>query len=388
MKQFKILIPGRDHGASLQTWLRGILSGVALALLLCLQSSTAQAPPCGFGGTTCPMTGNWDPVSVDSVPSGAPAITAPSAPAFGALVYTDFVQLEAQARVRLKRGMEARLALSPYQGNLEFSEYVTKFDYEAGWTRDYTGTTPYSETLTLMDLINKADQDLREARDMYGYLAVYAPEHRFRADVAYITTMLGYAVPLCGVVDKENPDPADPAHSGLVLDPVIDWCNFPACLRQSVREAAYLRMIFGQQFMADALGLQFSGTTLLGAENAVRQEVARLRAAKYQYGLAESGLTEALDRNLGSGCYISDFFRQSEWSLLSRAVEGQETAQHHLAVRLSYLDVPQDPDGPRQTRDTGVETLRAATMNGYIHLVGMAAPVSYTHLTLPTKRIV
>ena len=320
------------------------------------------------------FSGDWDPVSVDSVPSGVPAITAPSAPAFGALVYPDFVQLEAQARARLKRGLEARLALSPYQGNLEFSQYVTKFDYAAGWTREYTGTTPYTGTLTMMDLINKADQDLREARDLYAYLAVYAPEYRFRADSNYITTTVpGYTAPLCGATDKENPDPPDPLNSGLVLDPVIDWCNFPARMRQSAREAAYLRMIFGQQFMADALGLQFSGTTLLGAENAVRQEVARLRAAKYQYELAESGLAETLDRNLGSGCYVSDFFTQSEWSLFSRAIEGQETAQHHLAVRLSYLDVPKLPDGPQQTRAAGVEALRVASIDGYIKLIGMAA---------------
>ncbi len=371
MRQIMISLSSRARQLGLRPW----LSGLALGLLLGLSipSSMAQSPICGFDGTLCPLTGDWDPVSVDSVPAGAMAITAPSAPAAGALVYPDFVHLESEARTKLKRGLEARRALSPYQGNLEFSQYVTKFDYQAGWTREYTFTTPYSGTLTLMDLINKADQDLREARDMYAYLAVYAPEHRFRADTAYITTTLpGYTAPLCGATDKENPDPPDPINSGLVLDPIIDWCNFPARMRQSVREAAYLRMIFGQQFMADALGLQFSGTTLLGAEAAVRQEVARLRAAKYQYELAESGVNEALDRNLGSGCYVSDFFTQSEWALLSRAVEGQGTAQHHLAVRLSYLDVPQQPDGPQQTRNAGVDALRVASTNGYIKLIGMA----------------
>lgn len=344
-----------------------LLLVLGLAFPLSVRSSMSQPSPSKLA------TGDFDPVSVGPAAPGAVAITAPSAPAFGALVYTDFVQLEAQARASLKRGLEARLALSPYQGNIEFSQYVTKFDYQAGWTRDYTGTTPYTETLTLMGLIDRADQDLRAARNLYGYLAVYAPEYRFRADPAYITTTLpGYLAPLCGATNKEDPDPADPAHSGLVLDPVMDWCNFAARMRQSAREAAYLRMIFGQQFMADALGLQFSGATLLGAENAVRQETARLRAAKYQYELAERGLNEALDINLGSGCYVSDFFTQSEWSLLSRAMEGQETAQHHLAVRLSYLDVPQQPDGPQQTRNAGVEALRAASTNGYIKLIGLA----------------
>jgi len=368
MQQLILLVSSRDRRHRLQPWLDGILLGLVLALLLCLQSSTAQAPAYEFA------MGDFSAVSVDAVPQGETAITAPSSLAFGALLYDpDFKRLEEQARLKLKRGLDVRQAMSPYQGNLEFSAYVTKFDYQAGWSRNYTGTTPYSETLTLMGLIDKADQDLRDARDMYAYLTVYAPEYRFRADAGYITTTLpGHPAPLCGATDKEDPDPADPANSGLVLDPVIDWCNFTARLRQSVREAAYLRMIFGQQFMADALGLQFSGTELLGADNAVRQEVARLRAAKHQYEEAERGLAEALDRNLGSGCYVSDFYQQSEWSLLSRAVEGQETAQHHIAIRQSYLDVPQTTDGIRQARDAGVKALREASVDGYIKLIGMA----------------
>ncbi len=358
----------RSRRLRFRPWLGAIVLGLFLALGLSITISLAQ------GTGLVLFTGDFDPISVEPAAPGETSITAPGLPSAGALVYPDFVLLEAQARAKLERGLKARQALSPYQGNVEFSQYVTRFDYEAGWTRDYTGTTPYSETLTLQGLIDLADQDLRSARDLYGYLSVYAPEHRFRADSTYITSTLpGYTAPLCGATNKEDPDPADPAHSGLVLDPVIDWCDFQARLRQSVREDAYLRMIFGQQFMADALGLQFSGTTLLGAENAVRQEAARLRAAKYQYELAERALNEALDRNLGSGCYVSDFFTQSEWSLLSRATEGQETASHHLAVRQSYLDVPQQPTGPQQKRTEAVNSLRATSTDGYVKLIGLAA---------------
>ena len=94
-----------------------------------------------------------------------------------------------------------------------------------------------------------------------------------------------YKEQLCA--QAENPNPPDPAKSGQVLEPVIDWCNFAARLRQSVREAAYLRMIFGQQFMVDALGLHFSAGALLGGETFVRQEVAKLDAAKHQFDLTE-----------------------------------------------------------------------------------------------------
>jgi hypothetical protein len=344
---------------------------LVLAVALGLVISHTRADMGDPGGNLTLEQGRLAPVGGYAETSGLNLQAASQS--FGPLVYDDFKHVEAQAREKLEHGLEARLALSPYQGNIEFTQYVTRFDYEANFSREYTGTNPYADTLTMMDLINFAEQDLRQARDLYGYLAVYAPEERFRADPEYITTVLpGYTDELCGTTNKEDPDPEDPLHSGLVIDPVIDWCDFTARLRQSVREAANLRMIFGQQFMADALGLQFSGTTLIGAEDAVRQETARLRAAKYQYELAEEALNEALDRNLGSGCYVSDFFQQSEWALFSRAIEGQETAQHQLAIRLSYLDVPQEPDGPQQSRTAGVNALRQASMNGYIKLIGMA----------------
>lgn len=359
-----------------------LVLGLGLALLAVLASrplaaTSADPPPCGFDGTPCPFTGGLGPVSVEADPDTG-GVTSPSAPAFGALVYDpDFVTLERAARERLKRGLDARQALSPYQGNVEFETYVKRFDYEAGFSRVYTLTSPYSDTLTLMDLIDRADQDLREARDMYAYLAVYSPEHRFRADARYVSDEApggysdywGATQTLCG--DAEDPDPADPSHSGEVLPPVIDWCDFPARLRQSVREAANLRMLFGQQFMVDAMGLHFSGIEFIGGEQAVNQELAQLRAAKYQYELAEHGLVEALDRVVGSGCHVSDFYKQPEWSLLSRAMESQETAQHHIAVRQSYLGIESAEEVP-YVRGLAQDTFRKAATEGYIRLIGMA----------------
>src|SRR5690606_15468854 len=158
--------------------------------------------------------------------------------------------------------------------------------------------------MTLQERIDIADAELLQARDLYAYLAVYAPEARMR--VEYQSTFCAHA---------EDPNPPDPQHSGQVLDPVIDWCDFGARLRQSVREAAYLRMIFAQQFVVDALGLHFSGSALIGGEAFVRQEVAKLRAAHHQFELAEEGLTGALERPLGNGCYVSSFYTQPEWAL-------------------------------------------------------------------------
>ena len=86
---------------------------------------------------------------------------------------------------------------------------------------------------SLQQRINIADADLLRARDIYGVLAVYAPEARFRLDDGANQGSPGanYKNSLCA--KPENPDPPDPTHSGQVLDPVIDWCNFPARLRQA-----------------------------------------------------------------------------------------------------------------------------------------------------------
>ena len=278
----------------------------------------------------------------------------------------DLKKLETDARTKLKAAMELRLALSPYRANNDFDSIVAKFDYAAGLNRSYQGAS-------LQAQIAQADADLRVARNLYGFLISYNAD--FRGDAFYTgNPPAGYSEPLCGASgSKEDGNPEDPSHSGQVLDPVIDWCDWPARLRQSVREGAYMHMIFGQQFMADAMGLQFSGTSLLGADAAVRQEAARLDAARYQYVQAEKMLNEALDSPVGNGCYVSDYFTQSEWSLFSRAIEGQETAQHQLGVRLSYLDVPQQPTGPQQRRDVGVETLRVAASDGYVKMIAMAA---------------
>ena len=356
----------------------GLTESMSAGAVAMAPGGQATGKPSCVPGMFCLATGDFSPVSMDDreVPENARAVTGPSAPAFGGLVYDpDYKLIEAQARAKLSCGLEVREALSPYRGNLAFEEYVKKFDYEAGWSKaapDFAGTECYpGDTYTLMQVIDGADQNLREARDLYAYLTVYAPEHRFRADSDY-TEAPGDGEALCGVTDKEDPDPVDPAHTGQVLDPVMDWCNFPARLRQSVREAANLRLLFGQQFMVDAMGLHFSGVDFVGGENAVRKELAQLRAAMHQYELAETGLAEALSRGLGSGCYVSDFYTQSEWSLLSRAIQNQETAQHHIATRLSYMDIA-SPESVPQVHAVAMDAFRQASVDSYIKLIGMAS---------------
>ena len=89
-------------------------AGVASAV-----GGASNPPPCA-DGEICLQTGDFSPVSVDT----DTGVTYPSGPAFGALVYDpDFKTIERAARARLKRGLDARLALSPYRGNLDFDTY-------------------------------------------------------------------------------------------------------------------------------------------------------------------------------------------------------------------------------------------------------------------------
>ncbi|MFZ4662408.1 MAG: hypothetical protein ACOYNY_35695 [Caldilineaceae bacterium] len=345
-------------------WTVGGLFGLLLTLLLLYRIAQAA---CGGGSLSdfCSsnfgLTGNLS--AVGSPPSNSfPAVDNSQLPTAGALFYADYLAIEAEARTLLQRNLKFRQDISPYRQNNNFNKLVRQFDVNSGFAAAYDDPADNLASMSLQQRIDLADVELRQARDLYAFLTVYAPEARMRADTTYSAALCAQA---------ENPNPPDPQHSGQVLEPIIDWCNFGARLRQSVREAAYLRMIFAQQFMVDALGLHFSGGALIGGDNFVRQEVAKLRAAANQFKLAERGITESLDRALGSGCLVSDFYSQSEWALLSRAAQGQEVAQHHIATRLSYLDINTDNDIAK-AQAAAQESYRVATTEGYLKMVGMA----------------
>ena len=104
----------------------------------------------------------------------------------------------------------------------------------------------------------------------------------------------------------------------------------------------------------------------------MRDEVAKLRAADHQYQEAEIGLQEAMTHAIGSGCVVSDYYTQTEWALLSRAAESQETAQQQIAVRQSYLG-ESTPAGAQVARAQAGDTFRNAAIEGHAKLVRMAA---------------
>ncbi len=373
MRQNRLLTLGPGPGARMiRTLFLGMTLGVVILFsLISLSSAAGDSPP--------PFFGEFNPVSVDPVPLGQWAVLSPSAPAAGALIYADFRQLEAEARDLLDRNRKFREDISPYRGANSFAEIVRKFDAASGFDSAAASTT-YTDTvtgapMTLFGRINQADEELRQARDLYAYLAVFASEASFRGDDGNNDAIPGnnYRDTLCNRPEDPNPQKTPP--DGTVLEPVIDWCNFPARLRQSVREAANIRLIFAQEFMVDALGLHFSAGALQGGDTAVKSEIADLTAAAYQYEQVEMGVSEALGRVVGNGCFVSDYFTQTEWALLSRAAEGKELAQHHMAVRLSYMNITDVGDVPDQQAEAeGV--YRASSIDAYVKLVGMAGRAS------------
>jgi hypothetical protein len=346
------------------------LAGLALLLYLLLPllmgAGSAQIVP---PDPPPAVPGGFNPIAVEgAIPDNAMSVVNPSAPAAGALIYEDFIALETKARGLLDKNRKFRESISPYQSNASFDLLVGKYDYQAGFSKVITDTATGYAGVNLQTAIDTAVAELLEARNLYAFLLVYAPQARFRADPAYNAV-------LCAKPEEPNP-PAKDANGNpiaVVLPPVIDWCNFEARLLQSVREAANIRMIFAQQFVVDALGLHFSATTT-GGEAFVKEEVAKLRVAQFQFERAEAEMTSAMHHNLGSGCYISDFYTQAEWAIFSRAAEGQENAQHHIAVRQSYLNI--DPKAEDVTtvfkaRDEAETTLRSASIDGYVKLIAL-----------------
>ena len=368
---------------SLRTWLAGAVLGVALAMTLSFGVSYADCPT-GGGSETCSTHYMVTGAAPSSLGDGNDAAGNPvlasagkkyvggnSGPtAAGELIYEDFRAVEERARELMQRSLEFREDISPYRESATFDELVRKFDAASG---DITESSlPYTDKVTgqsmsLGERINQADRELRQARDLYAYLLTFAPQARFYSDSSHYRL-------LCG--KTENPNPPDRAYTGLVQDPIIDWCNFRARLRQAVRESVNIRMIYGQEFMVDALSLHFSGTEFVGGEKFVRQEVAKLRAADHQYQEAEIGLQEAITHTIGSGCVVADYFTQTEWALLSKAAESQETAQHEIAVRQSYLGAD-TANGLQVARAQAGDTFRKAAIEGHAKMVRMAAMMQY-----------
>ena len=117
----------------IRTTFLGVALGVAFLFTLNLASGAADLPP---------FYGEFSPVSVAPGQSGQMAVSYPSAPAAGALVYDDFKHIEDRARVLLKRNLGFRDDISPYQGANNFDKLVRQFDTNAGFSAPYDDPDP------------------------------------------------------------------------------------------------------------------------------------------------------------------------------------------------------------------------------------------------------
>ena len=154
---------------------------LALSLILLTGFALADADP------EPAVPGGFTAISPGGDPAANSAFVAnPSAPVAGALIYEDFIKIERKAYALLKPNLEFRESISPYNAKPGYLTLVQKFDYQAG-----LATTIYTGTVTIQQRIDQADAELRQARDLYAFLAVYAPESRFRGDPTYTASLCG-----------------------------------------------------------------------------------------------------------------------------------------------------------------------------------------------------
>jgi hypothetical protein len=105
-------------------------------------------------------------------------------------------------------------------------------------------------------------------------------------------------------------------------------------LLQATRELANVHMIFGNEFMVDALRFPFS-VTGGDTEQLVRDEQRKLQRALHQYNLAVDALLYALNYNLGGAhdTYTADFFTEQDIGTFAAASERAVLALTEIAKR-------------------------------------------------------
>lgn len=90
----------------------------------------------------------------------------------------------------------------------------------------------------------------------------------------------------------------------------------------TTREIANIHMIFGNEFLVDALDYRFSGSDPR-ADQIIAEEMNQLALARRQYELGVDVLSFAFNADFGgpSGAYIGDFFGQPEYDLFGKVSE-------------------------------------------------------------------
>ena len=112
----------------------------------------------------------------------------------------------------LKRNLGFHEDISPYHGKDNFDTLVRQFDANSGWLAQYDDPDEEIGEMTLQQRIDLADKELREARDLYAYLAVFGAPARFRDDDGEGDALEdnNYKYELCNQIENPNPNQIHP----------------------------------------------------------------------------------------------------------------------------------------------------------------------------------
>jgi hypothetical protein len=131
----------------------------------------------------------------------------------------------------------------------------------------------------------------------------------------------------------------------------------------ATREIANIHMIFGNEFMVDALDYRFSGADPR-ADQIIAEELEQLGKARRQFELAVTVLAHAFNADFGgpNGGYIGDYFTEREFDLFGLVSERMVLAIGEMADR--YRQLGQD--------GKALELYSYAFANQYVQAMALA----------------
>ena len=195
-----------------------------------------------------------------------------------------------------------------------FYRYCATFDEidVNGYCREFDTLSAAEQTELIPDITDlplEGNKDIRNslirAREMYGFLSLAEPPD--------MTIM----------VDGQERNMRELGKTGVLT---------------ATREIATIHMIFGNEFMVDALDYRFSGGDPR-AEQIINEELRQLEQALDQFTFAVDTLSHAFNADFGgpSGANIGDFFGRLEFELFGLVSERMVVAIGEMADRHRQL---------------------------------------------------
>ena len=108
---------------------------------------------------------------------------------------------------------------------------------------------------------------------------------------------------------------------------------------EATREIANVHLIFGNEFLVDALDYRFSAGALPNADQIIQTEIDQLNSALQQYTFAVDVLAYAFNADFGgpSGVHIGDYFTNREFELFGITSERMVMTMDEIANRYRQI---------------------------------------------------